>query len=184
MRKHLLLLCCALPLLAQEYKIVGPENPKPHEATAVQELTDYLAKRIKGKLVIGGKSPVTFHVGDTALAKEKKLLSTDLEDEQWVLKSFGGDVIVNGGGTRGALYATYHFLEDCCDIHWWSEFEEYVPKAGPLKLKALDVKKKPAFIYRNIYRATYNPGGHRYMIRVRQNGDSSQQIEKEFGELS
>ncbi len=181
MRKHLLLLCCALPLLAQEYKIVGPENPKPHEATAVQELTDYLAKRIKGKLVIGGKSPVTFHVGDTALAKEKKLLSTDLEDEQWVLKSFGGDVVVNGGGTRGALYATYHFLEDCCDIHWWSEFEEYVPEAGPLKLKALDVKKKPAFSYRNIFRGSYNKGGRRYMIRVRQNGDSMQQIEKELG---
>ncbi len=48
-----LLLLGALPLLAQEYKIVGPEVPKPHEATAVQELTEYLGKRIKGKLEIG-----------------------------------------------------------------------------------------------------------------------------------
>ena len=171
----------ALPLFAQEYKIVGPEAPKPHEATAVQELTDYLAKRIKGKLVIGGKSPVTFHVGDTALAKASNLLSTQLEDEQGVVKSVGDNVIVNGGGTRGALYATYHFLEDCCDIHWWSEFEEYVPTASPLALPALDMKGKPAFSYRTTYRGTYFKGGHRYMARVRQNGDSTQQIEKEFG---
>ncbi len=181
MRKHLLLLCCAISLLAQEYKIVGPEAPKPQEVTAVQELTDYLAKRIKGRLEIGGKSPITFHVGDTALAKEKNLLSTQLEDEQWVLKSFDSNVVVNGGGTRGALYATYHFLEDCCDIHWWSEFEEYVPTASPLELPTLDMKGKPAFSYRNIFRGSYNKGGKRYMIRVRQNGDSMQQIEKELG---
>ncbi len=181
MRLFLLPLICVLPLLAQEYRIVGPENPKPHEITAVQELTEYLGKRIKGKLEIGGKSPVTFHVGDTALAKQNKLLSTDLKDEQWVVRSVGDNVIVNGGGTRGALYATYHFLEDCCDIHWWSEFEEYVPTASPLTLPPLDMKGKPAFSYRTTYRGAYNKGGHRYMIRVRQNGDSAQQIEKEFG---
>ena len=181
MKRMLLTLCCALPLFAQEYRIVGPENPKPHEVTAVQELTEYLGKRIKGRLEIGGKSPVTFHVGDTPLAKANNLLSTQLEDEQWVVRSVGDNVIVNGGGTRGALYATYHFLEDCCDIHWWSEFEEYVPTASPLALPALDMKGKPAFIYRNIYRGTRNKGGHRFMIRVRQNGDSAQQIEKEYG---
>ncbi|MBQ7651136.1 MAG: hypothetical protein IJS15_09265, partial [Victivallales bacterium] len=106
MRHYLILLCCTLPLLAQEYTIVGPENPNPHEVTAVQELTEYLAKRIKGRVEIGGKSPVTFHVGDTALAKANNLLSSQLEDEQWVVKSVGDNVIVNGGGTRGALYAT------------------------------------------------------------------------------
>ena len=181
MKRLLLLLCCAVPLFAQEYKIVAPDNPKPHEVTAVQELRNYLAKCIKGKLEIGGKSPVTFHVGDTALAKANKLLSADLEDEQWVVKSFGDNVIVNGGGTRGVLYAAYHFLEDCCDIHWWSEFEEYVPAASPLAMPALDMKGKPAFLYRNIFRGTYNKNGSRYMIRVRQNGDSSVQIPKELG---
>ncbi len=167
----LLLLLCAIPLFAQDYKIVGPENPKPYEATAMQELTDYLGKRVKGKLEIGGKSLVTFHVGETALAKENKLLSTDLEDEQWFVKSLGDNVVINGGGTRGALYATYHFLEDCCDIHWWSDFEEYVPEAGPLKLKALDMKGKPAFISRDIYRSQNEKGPNSDLtaIRVRLN---------------
>ena len=110
----------AAALFAQNYKIVGPKEPKPYEATAMKELTDYLAKRVKGDLTIGVSKSVTFHVGDTQLAEEKGLTSTKLPDEKWIVKSFGDDVVVNGGGLHGALYATYHFLEDCCDIHWWS----------------------------------------------------------------
>ncbi len=147
------LLAGSATLMAQSYFIKGPEVPKPYETTAIQELTDYLAKRIDGKLVIGGKSPITFMVGDTELAKSEKCLSTELEDERWVVKSVGDKVLVNGGGTRGALYATYHFLEDVCDIHWWSDYEEYVPAASSMTIDALNLTGKPMFIYRDIYRS-------------------------------
>ena len=145
---------CAAALFAQNYRIVGPAMPKPHEATAIKDLTEYLAKRVKGDLTIGGKKSVTFQVGDTELAKSKGLTSAELPDEKWVVKSFGDDVVINGGGQHGALYATYHFLEDCCDIHWWSDYEEYVPPASPLTLPALDMSGKPYFIYRNIHRGS------------------------------
>ncbi len=145
---------CATALFAQNYKIVGPAEPKPHESTAIKDLTEYLAKRVKGDLTIGGRKGVIFHVGDTQLAESKRLTSTILPDEKWVVKSFGDDVVVNGGGQHGALYATYHFLEDCCDIHWWSDYEEYVPPASPLELPALDMSGKPCFIYRNIHRGS------------------------------
>ena len=52
-------LLCAVVLFAQNYKIVGPAQPKPHEATAIKDLTDYLAKRVKGDLTIGGKKNIT-----------------------------------------------------------------------------------------------------------------------------
>ncbi len=127
-------LFCAAALFAQNYKIVGPAEPKPYEATAIKDLTDYLAKRVKGDLTIGGKKNIFFYVGDTQLAELQGLTSIKLPDEQWVVKSFGDKVLINGGGLHGALYATYHFLEDCCDIHWWSDYEEYVPPASPLAL--------------------------------------------------
>ena len=145
-------LACAGTLLAQSYAVKGPASPKPHESTAMKELTDYLARRINGKLTIGGASPVTFQVGDTELAKQNKCLSTELPEEKWVIKSVGDQIILNGGGTRGALYATYHFLEDYCDIHWWNDFEDYVPNASSLTLPKLDASGKPAFLYRDIYR--------------------------------
>ena len=145
-------LACASTLLAQGYAIKGPTTPKPYESTAIRELADYLARRINGKLEIGGASPVTFHVGDTELAKQNRCLSTELPEEKWVIKSVGDQVIINGGGTRGALYATYHFLEDYCDIHWWNDFEDYVPPASSLTLPKLDASGRPAFLYRDIYR--------------------------------
>ncbi|MBQ7650144.1 MAG: hypothetical protein IJS15_04250, partial [Victivallales bacterium] len=141
----------AVTACAQAYIIQGPDSPKPYEANAMKELGDYLAKRIDGTFSIGGNSQVTFHVGDTQFAKTKGLLSSQLKDEQWIIKSFDSDVILNGGGTRGALYAVYHFLEDYCDIHWWNEYEEYVPKASSLDLPSINATGKPTFLYRDIY---------------------------------
>ena len=44
-------------MMAQSFVVKGPANPKPYEQTAIQEMNDYLAKRIGGhKLVIGGKA--------------------------------------------------------------------------------------------------------------------------------
>ncbi len=172
---------CACSLMAQSYFIKGPANPKQHEATAMQELTDYLAKRIEGKLTIGGASPVTFQVGDTELAAKHKLLSSELPEEEWHSKSVGDQIILNGGGTRGALYATYHFLEDYCGIHWWSVVEEYVPKASSLTLDALDASGKPAFIFRDMYVAQAGDDHPRLRARVRLNGTDGTKSLKEFG---
>ena len=174
-------LCCSCTLFAQAYRIEGPANPKPHEKTAMAELKEYLGKRIDGKLTIGGASDVTFVVGDSELAKANGLLSTELQDEQWVIKSFGDKVLLNGGGTRGALYATYHFLEDFCDIHWWSDIEEYVPKASTLTLPKLDKSGKPAFIYRDIYRHERMKDSPKTAIRNRLNRNGDQRIPAAFG---
>ena len=168
-------------LLAQSYFIQGPENPKPYETTAIKELTDYLAKRIDGKLIIGGKSPITFMVGDTELAKSEKCLSTELEDERWVIKSVGDKVLLNGGGTRGALYATYHFLEDVCDIHWWSDYEEYVPVASPMEIAALNLSGKPMFLYRDIYRSHKPENSFITAVRNRLNRDGEAAIPVAYG---
>ncbi|MBO4344569.1 MAG: DUF4838 domain-containing protein [Victivallales bacterium] len=182
MKNALAVLCfCAAAVYAQTYGIVGPENPKAYESTAMNELRDYLAKRVKGDLTVGGKGGVTFHVGDTALAVEKGLASTSLPDEKWVVKSFGGDVVVNGGGTRGALYATYHFLEDCCDIHWWNDFEEHVPPASPLALPALDMEGRPFFMHREVYRTGVGSNGPVTLARNRLNSNISGGIPARLG---
>ncbi len=162
-------------LFAGTYTVTAPEEAKPHERTAAEELTRYLSKRVSDDVRVEGKTGVVFHVGDTALARREKLLSTQLLSEQWVIRSLGNEVLLNGGGPRGALFAVYHFLEDECGIRWWSEFEEDIPSPGPLDLPALNRQGKPAFAFRDIYRAEQGSGSTRTERRVRLNahGDAA-----------
>ncbi|MBT3377975.1 MAG: DUF4838 domain-containing protein [Lentisphaerae bacterium] len=180
-----LYLLCWLPCLAvatgQTYRVVGPREALPHESTAVKELQDYLARRVKGDVTIGGRRNVVFQVGDTDLARENGLLSSQLPEEEWHIKSFGNQVLLNGGGTRGALYAVYHFLEDYCDVHWWSEYEDYVPPAGPVELPALDTSGKPAFLYRDLYRTHYPADAVHFAVRIRLNRSGDIPIPAEYG---
>ena len=158
-----------LPLSAGPYAVKGPERPKAHERTAMEELSHYLEKRVAGSLRIGGEEGITFHVGDTPLAEREKVLSTQLPPERWVIRSYGKDVLLNGGGPRGALFAVYHFLEDACGVRWWSEFEEDIPSPGPLDLPALDRQGEPAFAFRDIYRAEQGADSVRTERRLRMN---------------
>ena len=154
---------------AAPYEVTGPDVPKPHEQTAIQELSAYLGKRVAGTVRIGGRDGVVFRVGDTALARREGLLSAQLPPEKWVVRSFGNEVLLNGGGPRGALFAVYHFLEDCCGVRWWSEFEEDVPPPGPLDLPPLDLQGRPVFAYRDIYRSQQGPKSARFERHVRMN---------------
>ncbi len=179
-----LLMALAVAIHAQNYEILGPTAVKPYEANAMKELGDYLAKRIDGTLKVGGLSPVVFHVGDTDLAKSLGCLSTQLREEEWIIKSIGNKVVLNGGGTRGVLYAVYHFLEDYCDIHWWNEYEEFIPTPSSLSLPALDAKGKPAFLYRDIYcysKSEGHPEYTRFAIRNRLNRAGDLEVSSGLG---
>lgn len=138
---------------ALAWDVVEPKEAQPWEKTAASEMREYVTKRVSGSLSVAGVEVERFHVGDTDLAKAKGLASSDLKDEEWVVKSFGGDVVVNGGGTRGCLYAAYHFLEDALGVRFWSETEEDVPAASPVELAVLDMRGRPVFRYRDIFRS-------------------------------
>ena len=152
----------------------------PWERTAEGELDSYLKRVAPEGVRIGGKKAV-FHVGDTDFAKGKGLASSAFKDEEWCVKSFGADVVLNGGGTRGALYAVSHFLEDDCGVRWWNDGDEDVPEKGRIDFPALDRRGKPFFAYREIYRtptATIDP---RTAVRMRLNGNGERKIPLAWG---
>ena len=155
----------------RHYKVQGPANPKAWENTAVKELEHYLDVRLGGnRLTVEGQDGVVFHVGDTVFAKQNGLVG--FKDEEWCVKSFGGNVAIVGGGTRGTLYAVYHFLEDECGVRWWMDGDEDVPPAGPLSFVALDRRGKPFFICRNIWRFKTSDPRTAVRNRLNDNGDS------------
>ena len=117
-------------VVSAPFSVLIPSDPKPWERTAADELKTWLSQAAGGGEVrIGGCDAVVFHVGDTELAGEKGFLSRDMPDEQWVVKSFGRDVVLNGGGSHGAIYAVSHFLEDAVGVRFWNDTETDVPEA-------------------------------------------------------
>ena len=162
-------LCAAVAAADVPFEVRQPQDATPHEKKAAQELSAYLARRVVGALTLAGREGVTFHVGDTPFAIEKGYASKNLLDEQWIVKSYGSDVVLNGGGTRGAIYAVSHFLEDFCGIRWWSPSEEFVPPAAPLVLPRLDVSGRPAFRLRTLYTGLQEPNADRVATHLRLN---------------
>lgn len=136
---------------ASAYDIRLPKDPEIWEKTAAEELGAYLGKLADGNSVKVAGEEAVFHVGDTAFARSKGLGERELKDEEWVVRSFGRDVVIAGGGSRGTLYATYHFLEDNCGVRWWSDVEEDVPGRYAVSFEKLDATGKPAFAFRDIH---------------------------------
>ena len=164
---------------SRQFKVCGPDEPKAWEKTAVAELNHYLGLCSEDRNVKIGWRSAVFHVGDTAFARAKGLVPDSFADEEWCVKSFGRDVVLVGGGTRGTLYAVYHFLEDECGVRWWMDGDEDVPSAKPLAFGALDRRGKPFFLCRDIYRTkTSDP---RTAVRNRLNGNGDAHIPAELG---
>ena len=163
-----------------KYRIDMSSDAKQWEESAGEELAHYLPLLAKdGQVTVEGMDGVVFHVGDTAFAKEHGLASSRFRDEEWGIRSFGRDVVLNGGGSRGCLYAVYHFLEDFCGVRWWNDDEEDVPDAKPLAFPQLKKRGRPHFFYRDIYRAkTSSP---RFAARCRVNGNGVSFIPPELG---
>lgn len=176
-------------VVSAPFSVSLPSDPKPWEKTAAGELKTWLSQAAKDSEVsVNGCDAVVFHVGDTELAKEKGLVG--LEDEKWVIRSFGSDVVLNGGGSHGAIYAVSHFLEDFVGVRFWSDDETDLPEgvrqpaadedarasvSRVLALPALDATGRPVFRYRDIYRcgdpAKATPR-FAMMRRLNRNGDA------------
>ena len=168
-------------VVAAPFSVSLPVTPKPWERTAAEELKTWLVQAAEdGEVSVGGCEGVVFHVGDTEFAKARGLVG--LEDERWVIRSFGRDVVLNGGGSHGAIYAVSHFLEDFVGVRFWNDNDTDVPEAKSLALPALNATGRPVFRYRDIYRcgdpAKATPR-FAMMRRLNRNGDAH--VPQEWG---
>ncbi len=181
MKKSISLIISLLILPCMAYNIILPESPTPAEKTAAKELEHYLKLVAPEVLTVDGADP-EIHIGPTAAAKANGL--DQLADEEWCVKSLDGKLFLIGGGTRGTLYATYHFLEDSLGIHWFNPYEDYVPAASEVQLPALDMRGKPLFTHRSIARQSRGElplDNGRFVTRNRMNYDANSSIGPEYG---
>ncbi|MBE6404726.1 MAG: DUF4838 domain-containing protein [Lentisphaerae bacterium] len=143
---------CTMALSA--WDVVLPKTPSITEQTAEKELRNYLAKSTKS-LKVNGKEAV-FYIGNTDFARKNGIDTAKMENEAWIIKSFGNHVVITGG-ERGVLYGVWNFLENKIGVRWWNAFEEYVPAPADRSFKSLSESGKPFFLMREIYTGAIPP---------------------------
>ena len=71
-----------------------------------------------------------------------------LTNEEIVVRTTGGDIVLAGGGPRGTLYAVYAFLEDAVGCRWWTSTASRMPWKPSLAVGDLNIRFKPPLEYR------------------------------------
>jgi len=140
--------------------IVTGNDPTPAEQTAAREFAVYLGK-VTGadfqpvkEAGFKGTAPAIY-LGRTAFAQKAGIDFTKLGEEEWVIRTTGGDLILAGGRPRGTLYAVYEFLQNHLGCYWLTKDAEVVPRNPSLSIPAIDVQGKPAFRLRGITQGYY-----------------------------
>ena len=165
--------------------IVTADEPRLPEQTAAEELATYLRQVTGGEfeIVREANAPgegARIYVGATLFAAGLGLEPSALASEEWFIRTAGDALVLVGGGSRGTLYAVYHFLEDIIGVHWWSPWEESVPSMNAISVGDLDRHGRPVIRYRDIYMLYGQDKGH-FAARNRLNRDGDAGIAGEYG---
>lgn len=173
----------------QPVALILPATPTAPEETAAGELKNYLAK-ITGATASILREPAPnargsrVYIGSTQFAANHLKNKPALSEEEWINANVGGNLLLVGGGSRGTLYAAYHFLEDVCGVRWWTINEETVPHRDRITVKNLYRRSKPAFAYRDVFRDPWNGAVRddgRFAARTRRNREGEHPLVARYG---
>jgi hypothetical protein len=128
------------------------------ESNAVHELAEMLGKITGASFQIqeagDGKVPkhaIVVGPGAAARALFPEVALDKLGSEELVMRVKGGRLLLAGGRPRGTIYAVYRFLQDQCGVRWWAAWATTIPHSPSLRVPALEVRRQPAFEYREPY---------------------------------
>ena len=115
------------------YAITIPDDAIPAEKTAAQELQMHLKQMSGADFVImmasefngGPRLAVGFQKGLPEVLSFEHY--PNLGPEELVIDSNDDTILLAGGRPRGALYATYEFLESL-GIRWYTPTETFIPQ--------------------------------------------------------
>lgn len=160
--------------LCSSWTVYVYEASTPPERQGKQELERYLPQ-VATALKIGDKDVATIEV----LRDDK-----NFADEEYEIRFEDETITLKGGGSRGALYAVYAFLENYIGIHWWPLYGDYVPPRQEFVFQPGSSRHKPAFLRREVWTTRYpdcfHQGG-RWFVANRLNNTGNIKLMPEYG---
>lgn len=180
MKKILLLLFSVMLGSLSAWSIAETEKNNPAADTGAKELKHYLSLCVSD-IILNGKSAI-FHLGNTAKAKKLGVNTAKLADDEWVIKTDRNNIVIAGGGRRGTLYGVYIFIEKYLGVRYFNAYEEYIPSRRKITLGKLDLKGRPFFTFRNLFRNPEFPDDKgRFAAKMRINQDGQSAISAQYG---
>ncbi len=173
--------------------VVSPDaESTPAERFAAEELRLFLGKITGAEFRIvqeGEHKGPGIYVGHTRRAAKLGIDPALLGDEEWVMRTNSGDLILAGGRPRGTLYSVYEFLETHAGCRWLTHDIEMVPSDPDFSIRALDTRGEPGFSWREttLYQRHDDPERMSkedyalYLVRNRYNGAPYWLDEARFG---
>ncbi|MBQ3095242.1 MAG: DUF4838 domain-containing protein [Clostridia bacterium] len=140
------------------YAIYLPGDAAPAEHFAAEEFRNFFAESTGVELPTvstpyGTHREYLICIGTPPAARPSEVTfdRSELSEEEIVIRTSGGRVLLCGGSPRGTLYAVYQFLEDYLGIRWFSPDCTRVPKKDTLEIPEIDYRYNPVFRYRNCF---------------------------------
>ncbi len=137
-----------------DYKIFVSENAQESEKFAAGELQKFLAE-ISGVTIpvvnSAKEGDLLIYVGfeDAPATVLDKLNPSDFENEEYIIRSSGKNLLIAGGGTRGTLYGVIGYLTDHLGCRWYTAGVSKIPALDDIPLPGRDDRQKPALEYRD-----------------------------------
>lgn len=104
------------------------------------------------EMVAGAPDSVhTIHVGRTQAVEDAFGAEiAALDQDGFVIRGMGGDLVLAGPTPHATEFAVYAFLEDHCGARWYlpGEIGEVIPRREALRFDAIDDVQEPAFLMR------------------------------------
>ncbi|HSV73178.1 MAG TPA: DUF4838 domain-containing protein [Chthonomonadales bacterium] len=172
-----------------DYVILVAPGASPSMRRGADELRRHLREITGADFPVSEGDPIarptsasrrSIFVGDAELYAQRQL-GERLGDEEFHLRTSGQRIEIYGGRLRGAMYGCYAFLEQVLGCRWFTATIARIPRQPTLVIGPLDMREKPAFVYREPYWTEALDGD--WAARNRTNGSSQRLGPNEGGRV-
>ena len=146
------------------YTVVIPNDADKIEVRAAEQFIRYIRSVTGFEPVLAKEKDFDMkkkavYIGRTAFAKLQKINFSELDAEEWIIRTVNDELIIAGGYPRGTLYGVYEYLEKHAKVSLPDEKTIAASRNTDLTIGEYDLRFKPVIRQRAIHisNASDNP---------------------------